>query len=288
MEPLDQANPERAINSGRGVDTPDRSHPPALSVVIPAYNEADRLPATLDAVLAFLESRDYSWEIIVADDGSDDATPTIAAAVSRTPTVHHLRLPHRGKAAAVRDGVLAASGEVVVFTDADLSTPIDYVDRVRELMAAGADLVIGTREGSGARRLGEPAYRHLMGRVYNYVVQLLAVRGISDTQCGFKGFRRQVARDLFTSSRLYREADGPVRGPLVTGFDVELLFLAQKRRYRLVELPVTWHHVPGSKVRPGLDALLMLRDALRVRVNDLLGRYPAEARADTSCVRRGI
>ena len=288
MEPVEEPKTEPSVNPGRRIDVRDRASPPALSVVIPAYNEADRLPETLGTVVGYMRTRDYSWEIIVADDGSDDATPTIASDAARDSTVRHLRLAHRGKAATVRDGVMAAHGDVVVFTDADLSTPIAYVDRVRDLIAAGADVVIGTREGAGARRLGEPFYRHVMGRMYNYAVQLLAVRGVSDTQCGFKGFRRQVARDLFTVSRLYRDDAPAVRGPLVTGFDVELLFLARKRGYRMRELPVTWHHVPGSKVRPGLDALLMLRDALRVRVNDLRGRYPAEPRGDASCAQRGV
>ncbi|HUZ02271.1 MAG TPA: dolichyl-phosphate beta-glucosyltransferase [Thermomicrobiaceae bacterium] len=288
MEPIEAVKTEPTQEPGRGVDMPDGESPPALSVVIPAYNEADRLPATLTAVIEFLRTRDYSWEIIVADDGSEDATPAIASAAALAPTVRHLRLPHRGKAATVRDGVLAAEGDVVVFTDADLSTPIAYVDRVRDLIASGWEVVIGTREGAGARRLGEPFYRHLMGRAYNYAVRLLVVRGISDTQCGFKAFRRQVARDLFTRSRLYRDTSGALRGPLVTGFDVEILFLARKGRYRMCELPVTWHHVAGSKVRPGLDALLMLRDVLNVRVNDLRRRYSTETRADAGCAERGV
>lgn len=247
----------------------------ALSVVVPAYNEALRLPATLDRITSFLDSCDYAWEVIVADDGSDDATGTIAARRSAgDERFAHLRLAHRGKAAAVRAGVAAAQGEVIVFTDADLSTPIEYVDQVRSLAAGGWDVVIGTREAAASRRIGEPAYRHLMGRLYNYLVQALLVPGISDTQCGFKGFRAEVARDLFDRARLYSNGVRPVRGPLVTGFDVELLYLARKRGYRIYELPIVWSHVGGSKVRPLSDAALMLSDVLRVRLNDLRGRYP--------------
>lgn len=248
-----------------------------LSLVIPAYNEAARLPSTLDAAVAYLSTRDYTWEVIVADDGSDDDTGEIAARWSREcPSVRGLRLPHRGKAAAVRAGVKAALGEVVIFTDADLSTPVEYVDEARRLLCSGWDVVVGTREGAGARRIGEPAYRHVMGRLYNYAVQALVVPGFRDTQCGFKGFRREVARDLFGSAHLYRNGAAPVSGPLVTGFDVELLFVARKRCYRVYQLPVTWRHVPGSKVRPGADSVLMLRDAIQVRMNDLRGRYGGE------------
>jgi glycosyltransferase involved in cell wall biosynthesis len=259
---------------------------PDVSLIIPCYNEAKRLPGTLATALAYLARCDYRWELLIADDGSSDATPQIAAGAAGQPGVCHLCLPHRGKAAAVRAGVDAARGHVIVFTDADLSTPIEYVDQARRLLLADSDLVIGTREGKGARRVDEPFYRHLMGRLFNYLVQGLLVRGVRDTQCGFKGFRADVARDLFGRSRLYL-GEGEVRGPLVTGFDVELLFLARKFGYRLYQLPVTWHHVEGSKVRPGLDSLLMLRDILRVRLNDLRGRYDAQPQRERITARSG-
>jgi glycosyltransferase involved in cell wall biosynthesis len=251
---------------------PRQGQEPDVSLIVPCYNEARRLPGTLAAALAYLSGRDYGWELLIADDGSTDATPRIATEAAGRPGVRHLRLPHRGKAAAVRAGVDAARGQVIIFTDADLSTPIEYVDQTRQLLLADFDLVIGSREGKGARRVDEPFYRHFMGRLFNYLVQGLLIRGVRDTQCGFKGFRAEVARELFGRSRLYR-SEHQVRGPLVTGFDVELLFLARKFDYRIYQLPVTWHHVEGSKVRPGLDSLLMLRDILRVRLNDLRGFY---------------
>ncbi|MGA7672511.1 MAG: dolichyl-phosphate beta-glucosyltransferase [Nitrolancea sp.] len=244
-----------------------------LSLVIPCFNEESRLPHTLDESLRHLNECAYSWELIVVDDGSEDGTATIGRAAAENPHVRFLELKHHGKAAAVRAGVHAARGKVIVFTDADLSTPVHYVDDAVKLLSTDWDVVIGTREGKGARRLGEPAYRHMMGRLFNYLVQLLAVRGLSDTQCGFKGFRSCVARDLFARALLYRDASTVVRGPLVTGFDVELLFLAHRQNYRLYQLPVTWTHVAGSKVRPGADSLLMVRDILKVRLNDLRRRY---------------
>ncbi len=251
-----------------------RTPPVELTLIIPAYNEAARLPATLKTVLEFLRKSGVTWELLVADDGSVDDTPSIAAAAENAdPSVRHLQLIHRGKAAAIREGVNAASGRFIIFTDADLSTPIEYVDQAYALLGSDSDIVIGTREAPQSRRIGEPEYRHLMGRVYNAVVQLLVVPGINDTQCGFKGFRADVARELFRSAQLYRDGTTPVRGPLVTGFDIELLFLARKRGYRIHELPVVWRHVKGSNVRPVIDTFRMLRDALQVRLNDLRGRY---------------
>lgn len=249
----------------------------SLTIVIPCYNEEARLPRTLETVLEYLGQRDYRWELLIADDGSEDATPEIAMRATTHENVRHLRLPHQGKAAAVRAGVEASRGNAVVFTDADLSTPIEYVDTAHHLLQADWDLVIGSREGKGARRVNEPFYRHFMGRLFNYLVQALLVRGVRDTQCGFKAFRADVARDLFSRCQLYRDSETVVHGPLVTGFDVELLYLARKSGYRLFELPVTWHHVDGSKVRPGLDSLLMIHDIARVRLNNARGRYADHA-----------
>lgn len=251
-----------------------RTPPVELTLIIPAYNEAARLPATLKTVLEFVRNAGVTWELLLADDGSVDDTPYIAAAAENAnPNVRHLQLRHRGKAAAIREGVNAATGRFIIFTDADLSTPIEYVDQAYALLRRESDIVIGTREAPQSQRIGEPEYRHLMGRVYNAVVQFLVVPGLHDTQCGFKGFRADVARDLFQSVQLYRDGSVPVRGPLVTGFDIELLFLARKRGYRIHELPVVWRHEKGSNVRPVIDTYRMFRDALQVRLNDLRGRY---------------
>lgn len=245
-----------------------------LSLIIPAYNEETRLPGTIAETRSFLDTLPYDWELLIADDGSTDQTAAIASGAAESdPRVRHLRLQHGGKAVAVRAGIRAARGETVIFTDADLATPIHYVGDAHRLLTHGWDVVIGSREGAGAERQGEPALRHWMGRLYNYVVQAVLLPGVRDTQCGFKAFRRAVALDLFTRSVLYPEGGREVKGPLVTGFDVELLYLARKRGYRLKELPVVWTHIAGSKVRPGVDGLLMLKDVIQVRVNDLRGRY---------------
>ena len=181
-----------------------------VSLIIPAYDEARRLPATLATVLAFLDSQPYSWELIVADDGSEDDTPAIAARAAARPGVRHLRLPHRGKAATVRAGVAAAAGRSIIFTDADLSTPVSYVAEAHCLLERGWDVVIGTREAPEARRVGEPLHRHVMGRLFNYACSSSPCHGVRDTQCGFKP---SAPRSPTTSS-----AAPTLRGrPLVRG-----------------------------------------------------------------------
>jgi glycosyltransferase involved in cell wall biosynthesis len=256
---------------------------PLLSVVIPAYNEAARLPVTLPSLLAYLAVQSYTWELLLVDDGSSDTTLALfeqaasQPATSQPPSrIRVLAEPHRGKAAAVRAGMLAATGSAILFSDADLSTPLATIGpMLAQLSGFGGDaqVVIGSREGVTARRHDEPLHRHLLGRGFNLLVQLLAVPGIQDTQCGFKLFTRAAAHDLFGRLRLYGDDAPLVRGPMVTGFDVELLFLARRRGYRIVEQPVQWQHVPGSKVDPLRDAARMLLDVIRVRLNDLRGIY---------------
>lgn len=244
-----------------------------LSIVVPAYNESDRLPRTLADIDAYIESSGISVELIVADDGSDDSTAAIANAFQTSASDFRvLMLPHRGKAATVRDGVLAARGQYILFSDADLSTPMHYADTLISALESGADIAIGSREGTGAQRIGEPGYRHFMGRLFNGLVRLLAVSDISDTQCGFKAFRREAAHDVFTRLVVHG-SDARVRGPRVTGFDVEVLFIARRQGYRIVEVPVSWRHVSGSKVDPLRDSFRMFADVARVRWAAIRGQY---------------
>lgn len=246
---------------------------PHFSVIVPAFNEAERLPGTLEAILAFLGSQDFSSELIVANDGSTDQTSQIAHRFADThDCLRVLDLPHHGKAAAVHAGVNAALGHYILFTDADLSTPINYAWDLLFALESGADVAIGSREGAGARRVGEPAYRHLMGRVFNAFVRAIAVPGINDTQCGFKSFRREAAVEIFSRARLY-SSDRAVHGPRVTAFDVEVLFLARQLGMTIVEIPVTWTHATGSKVSPAADSLRMVVDVVRVRWNALRRLY---------------
>ena len=261
-----------------------------LSVVIPAYNEARRLPATLTTLNDYLSGRPYTWEVIVADDGSEDSTPDIVHEFARThPGFHVHTFPHRGKGAAVKQGMLAAHGEYRFLCDADLSMPIEHLSRLlppaadvvigsRESPDApaahmvigsreapdvpAADIVIGSREAPGARRIGEPRRRHLMGRVFNVFTRLLATPGIADTQCGFKVFNASAATALFPRQTL----DG-------FAFDAEILFLASRRGFTTAEVGIDWHYRAESKVRPFRDGWRTLRDLLLIRWRWLTRKY---------------
>lgn len=243
---------------------------PFLSIIIPAYNEERRLPHTLADVMEFLARQSFSAEVLVVDDGSSDATAAISR---RYQDIRLLQLDHRGKGFAVRTGALAARGEYVLLCDADLAVPLDEWPKLWDKISAGYDLAIGSREGVGAQREGEPWHRHLMGRVFNTIVRLVAIGGIQDTQCGFKAMSAQVAADLFRHMRIYGD-DAPVlSGAAVTAYDVELLYLARRRGYRIAEVPVFWHYGAETKVNPLRDSARNLRDVLRVRLNALSGAY---------------
>ena len=235
---------------------------PFLSVIIPAFNEERRISATLASVIDYLGAQEYTWEVVVVDDGSTDATSAfVNAVVDIDDRVRLERVPHRGKGWAVRHGMLAATGELRFMCDADLAMPIAQLRLFIDRMAESHDVVIGSREGAGARRYDESFMRHLRGRVFNRVVRLLAVGGFQDTQCGFKCFRSAAAEELFASQRT-----------VGFGFDVELLYVATKRRLRILEMPIEWHHQDASTVR-SVDAFLMLRDVLMVRLRDMRGFY---------------
>lgn len=229
-----------------------------LSVVIPAFDEEDRVGATLDKVTAWLDARAEDYEIIVADDGSRDRTVAIVAEhTARQPRVRIVSLPaNRGKGAAVRAGVLASRGDEVLFSDADLATPIEELAKLRAAIAAGADIAIGSRAAAGADiRVRQHPMREFMGRTFNVIVRGLLrgmMGGLRDTQCGFKLFRGDVARELFGQATV----DG-------FAFDVEILLLARPR-YKVAEVPVVWRHVEQSKVSPGVDAARMFWDVAKL------------------------
>jgi dolichyl-phosphate beta-glucosyltransferase len=236
---------------------------PLLSIVIPAFNEEDRLPATLSRVAEFAAGQRYDVEIIVVDNASTDGTGQIVEDfASRYPFVRLLQEKRRGKGIAVRKGMLAAAGEYLLICDADLAVPIEEANNLLTFLMDGYDISIGSREVKGAKRCNEPLYRHLMGRIFNLVVQILLLPGVKDSQCGFKCFRRQTAVDLFTV--------GTVDG---WGFDAEILYIARLRGYRAVEVPVIWHYGEKSKVNPFFDPWHMLKEVLRVRGNGRKGVY---------------
>jgi len=242
---------------------------PLLSIVIPAYNEEGRLPATLSNVMGYLARQSYASEVLVVDDGSSDGTVAAAA----QPGVTVLRRDHRGKGFAVRAGALAARGRYVLLCDADMAVPIEEWEKMHAHLVAGSDVVIGSREGLGASRQGEPWYRHVMGRVFNMIIRGVAIQGIKDTQCGFKALSHATAQDLFRRVRIYGDSAPILRGAAVTAYDVELLFLARRCGYRIAEVPVRWNYGTETKVSPVRDSLRNLRDVFTVRLNDLRGRY---------------
>lgn len=234
-----------------------------LSVVIPAYNEAERLPRTVAQLLAFLDAQRGSAEILIVENGSTDGTDEVAEQLAlNDERVRVIHLTNRGKGLAVRTGMLAAAGRFLVEFDADSSVGADQIPGLVEVLEAGGDIAIGSREAPGAKRIGEPSYRHLMGRAFNALVRWLALPGLNDSQCGFKAFRRVAAEDLFRRQVI----DG-------WGFDVEVLYVAQRRGYTIREVPVIWYYGASSRVRPVHDAIAMVGELLMIRRNAMRGVY---------------
>lgn len=236
--------------------------PTTLSIVIPAFNEARRIPDTLAQLATYLAAKPWDWEIRVVDDGSTDGTvEAVAAASRRNPRIVVQQEPHRGKGGAVKAGLLAARGDYRFMCDADLSMPPSELVRFLPPALSNFAVAIGSREGAGARRVGEPWRRHFVGRVFNRAIQWLAVPGIADTQCGFKMFTADSVRAIFPHVTLEGWA-----------FDIEVLSIARAKGLRIVEVPIEWHHRPESQVSVFRDSWRMLRDLLKVRARARRGR----------------
>ncbi len=225
-----------------------------LSFIIPAYNEAERIGRSLEKSIAWFSERDYAWEILVVDDGSKDNTAAIVEAFAGQG-VALLRQPRNmGKGAAVRRGMLEGTGEYRIFSDADFSTPIEEVEPALEHLEQ-YDVAIGSRAiDRSSVKLHQPWYRETMGKMFNLLVQVVAVSGIKDTQCGFKGFRAEAARNVFNRTKI----DG-------FSFDVEALFIARKFGYSIKEFPVEWHNDARSTLNPVTDSIKMFQELLKIR-----------------------
>ena len=237
--------------------------PRSLSVVIPAFNEAARIAETLAVVRQELNAIAATWEVRVVDDGSEDDTAAIVdAAMKQESRIVLQREPHRGKGAAVRAGLLASRAELRFMCDADLSMPLHELPRFLALVPAECDIAIGTREGAGARRVGEPAHRHVIGRAFNYMVRAGLLKNIQDTQCGFKLFSRRAVEIVFPRMTL----DG-------WAFDIEALWIAEQAGLRVREVPIEWHYRESSRVSLVRDSVRMARDVWRVRMNAWRGKY---------------
>lgn len=236
---------------------------PYLSIIIPAHNEEKRLPPSLAKIDAFLRQQSYSYEVIVVENGSSDNTSAVTRAfAAEHPYVRLLEVDTRGKGLAVKAGMLAARGEYRFICDTDLSMPIEEIVKFLPPQLDGYDVMIGTREGKGAKRIGEPEYRHIMGRILNGIVKLTAISDFEDTQCGFKMFKREAAEDLFSVQRMSG-----------IGFDVELLYIGKKRGYKMTDVPITWYYDGDSRMRLLQDSLHILVEIWQIRRNWRRGVY---------------
>ncbi len=242
---------------------------PYLSIIIPAYNEEVRLPSALEKIHAFLAGVAYAAEVLVVENGSSDRTLELAISYQQQmPNLRVLKETQRGKGLAVRAGMLAAHGEYRFFCDVDLSMPIEQINRFLPPAQAALDVAIGSREAPGSIRYHEPQYRHFTGRVFNTIVRWMALPGLQDTQCGFKCFPAEVAERVF-----------PLQTMTGWAFDVEVLFIARRMGYRIVEVPIDWYFNADSRVSVLKDSLRMATDLLTIRRNAWLGRYDEPVRS---------
>ena len=229
-----------------------------ISIIIPAHNEEERLKISLDKLYQYLISKDYDYEVIVVDDGSSDKTSQTAleSKLAKSGKVVFLQNSgNKGKGFSVKQGILHSIGEYVLFSDADFSTPIQELDKLFGYVKNGYDIAIGSRSIKGANiTVRQPFYREMMGKFFNFLVQVFVLRGIHDTQCGFKLFGRQCAKDIAQELKIDR-----------FGFDVEMLYLAQKKKYKIKEVPVTWINSPISKVNPIKDSFQMFLELLSIK-----------------------
>lgn len=246
----------------------ERSDELMLSIVIPAYNEEKRLPQTLKRIVEYVRCKGFECEIIVVDDGSSDATGKVAVSVARSLSFPNLRAikyqPNMGKGYAVNRGIFSSIGRFVLFTDADLSTPIEELEKLLPpLMNGYCDIAIASRAlAKSELPIRQPLFRELMGRAFNVVVQMLLLPGIRDTQCGFKCFTRKAAHEVFARQRTFGFA-----------FDVEILYIARKLGYRILELPVRWYHSPETKVKVLKHGSQMLLSVFCIRWDAWFGAY---------------
>jgi len=242
---------------------------PAYSIVIPAYNEGARVGATLERVLAYVAERAWNAEIIAVNDGSrDDTAEIIRGYADKNPRLRLLENPgNRGKGYSVRNGMLHAQGEILLFSDADLSSPIEEAEKLLAALQTGADIAIGSRWlRSDMQTQRQPLYRQLFGRVFNLLLRITLGLRFKDTQCGFKAFTRRAAQAIFPRQRIER-----------WGFDPELLYLAEKFNFKVVEVPVAWAHSEGTRISPLRDGTRMFLEVLKIRWNAISGKYSANS-----------
>lgn len=240
---------------------------PKYSIVLPAYNESARIRTTIEKILAHMQRHNWNAEILVVNDGStDDTAQIVRSYASENSALHLVENPgNRGKGYSVRNGMLHANGEVMLFSDADLSSPIEEAEKLFAAIHAGADVAMGSRWlRSELQTQRQPLYRQLFGRIFNLALRILLGLHYRDTQCGFKAFTRQAAQSIFPLQHIER-----------WGFDPEILYLARKFGFRIQEIPVKWAHREGTRINPLVDGMRMFVEILRIRWYSMTGKYDA-------------
>jgi dolichyl-phosphate beta-glucosyltransferase len=251
--------------------------PPTYSIVIPAYNESARLGATLEKVLAYVHTQAWDAEVIVVNDGSRDNTADIVLSFAKKdPMLRLIENPgNRGKGYSVRHGMLNARGQIVLFTDADLSSPIEEAPKLFAALEAGADIAIGSRWlRAETQTQRQPLHRQLFGRIFNLALRLTLGLKFKDTQCGFKAFKQPAVEAIFPLQKIER-----------WGFDPEILFLARKLKFKVSEVSVAWAHREGTSINPLVDGSRMVMEMLRIRWYDLTGKYSGNATPTSQAVK---
>jgi dolichyl-phosphate beta-glucosyltransferase len=241
---------------------------PNYSIVIPAYNEGTRLGATLEKVLAYVRARGWDAEVIVVNDGSRDNTADIVRTfAAKDPALRLVENPgNRGKGYSVRNGMLNARGRIVLFSDADLSSPIEEAPKLFQALEAGADIAIGSRWlRAETQTQRQPLHRQIFGRIFNLMLRITLGLKFKDTQCGFKAFKQPAVQAIFPLQKIER-----------WGFDPETLFLARKFKFKVQEIPVAWGHSGGTRIHPLVDGSRMFVEMLRIRWYDLTGKYDGD------------
>ena len=265
-----ELNAENVHTQRMGVDPTTSDRLLGYSIIIPAYNEGARVGATLEKVLAYVDKQAWNAEIIAVDDGSRDNTAEIIRGYAeKNPRLRLLQNPgNRGKGYSVRNGMLHAQGELLLFSDADLSAPIEEADKLFGAIAGGADIAIGSRWlRRDLQTQRQPFYRQIFGRVFNLLLRITLGLTYKDTQCGFKAFTRDAAEKIFPLQKIER-----------WGFDPELLYLARKLKFKVAEVPVEWAHSEGTRISPLRDGTRMFVEMLKIRWNALTGKYDGGAK----------
>jgi glycosyltransferase involved in cell wall biosynthesis len=242
-----------------------------LSIIIPSYNEENNIrTGSLSGMVDYLKDQDYSWEILIVDDGSIDKTAELASKFAKSHSnIKVLREPHRGKGGTVIAGMLKAVGDIVIFDDMDQATPIDQLEKILPKFKDGFDVVIGSRAG----REGAPLIRKTMALGFSILRNIVLQLPFKDTQCGFKAFTKKASEKIFRRLQIFNDKQAQSGASVSAGFDLEILYVARKLKLKVAEVPVVWHHKEGTKVNPIKDSYEGLRDLLKVRLNALRGLY---------------